>query len=388
MTRQDRAPQKLTIENLESRRLLAGDVMADVIDGRLVVTGDEADNQVHISSGENAGEYVIAGIPAPDGTNTTVNGQDGPVLVTGVTGGTRIVTGDGNDLVDVSHAHFKNLAIATGAGDDSVRIGVSNPTPDPTSPSPGDETPDGGEEGTTPVPPDVEPSVVVRGQFRLRTGVGNDNVVERSLVVHRGHSIRTGAGEDNVILGASRPDDGRAEDGETAGDPSSVAPPETAHSALNVRGALMIGTGGGSDNLVLHAADAQSVHIRTGAANDHVLLDQVHGHNGIWAQTGGGDDTIAMNHVRARWAWMLTGQGGDHVALHDASFAILGIYLGGGDDGLEMRDTQVGRMAFIAGGDDTDSFVKDAATHLAHAHVTGFELPPRDGGDGGDGDDL
>ncbi len=58
MTRR-RFGNRFSFEKLESRRLMAGDVRAEVIDGDLVITGDDLDNEVGVLPGDNPGEYFI-----------------------------------------------------------------------------------------------------------------------------------------------------------------------------------------------------------------------------------------------------------------------------------------------------------------------------------------
>ena len=86
--------RRARIEALETRQLLAGDVMVGVVGGNLVVQGDELGNQVAITAGAEPGSYVVRGL---DGTNIVqASGEagEGPavheVVVTGVTRGARI----------------------------------------------------------------------------------------------------------------------------------------------------------------------------------------------------------------------------------------------------------------------------------------------------------
>ena len=51
--------QSLRFEQLEHKRMLAGDVMVDVVDGVLVIEGDELGNQIAITSGANPGEWFL-----------------------------------------------------------------------------------------------------------------------------------------------------------------------------------------------------------------------------------------------------------------------------------------------------------------------------------------
>jgi len=79
----------LRFEALEPRMLLAGDVLVAVVDGDLVISGDELGNAIEIMPGDEAGEYVIIGRDTVSGDHlgpTTINGDAQPLVVTGVTG--------------------------------------------------------------------------------------------------------------------------------------------------------------------------------------------------------------------------------------------------------------------------------------------------------------
>jgi hypothetical protein len=372
------ADRRLTIENLENRQLLAGDVMVDVSRGNLVIVGDEADNQLHISSGQSPGEYMIVGLPGPDGTETTINGQTEPLVVNDAFRSVRVATGDGNDVVDISHANFRHLDVHTGPGDDIVRLGLAPNGPGPEDPNTV-ETDLAGE--TDPTAPAIEPSVTVRGRLRIGTGEGNDTVVERHLRVGHSQAIHTGEGDDNVILDPPNdspvpPDQGETAEATGQGDASPTTPPGGPQPSIQIGRGLKIGTGAGNDNVILHGVNAGSIHIRAQAGDDTVALNHVHSRRGLSIGTDGGDDTVVMNQVHSRWARVETGADSDRVELRDSAFAVLGSFLGDGDDALHLAGTTVGRVALLNGGPGTDELLQDADTHLAHARIAGFELPP------------
>ena len=372
------ADRRLTIENLENRQLLAGDVMVDVSRGNLVIVGDEADNQLHISSGQSPGEYMIVGLPGPDGTETTINGQTEPLVVNDAFRSVRVATGDGNDVVDISHANFRHLDVHTGPGDDIVRLGLAPNGPGPEDPNTV-ETDLAGE--TDPTAPAIEPSVTVRGRLRIGTGEGNDTVVERHLRVGHSQAIHTGEGDDNVILDPPNdspvpPDQGETAEATGQGDAPPTTRPGGPQPSIQIGRGLKIGTGAGNDNVMLHGVDAGSIHIRAQAGDDTVALNHVHSRRGLSIGTDGGDDTVVMNQVHSRWARVETGADSDRVELRDSAFAVLGSFLGDGDDALHLAGTTVGRVALLNGGPGTDELLQDADTHLAHARIAGFELPP------------
>ena len=375
MTGFKHASRKLELENLENRQLLAGDITTQIVDGNLVVSGDELDNHVHISSGENPGEYVLRGLPDGNGTATFVDGVEGvPVLIEGVSGGVVVDLGDGNDGVTVDHARFRHLAINTGGDDDVVRIGLAPEPP----PAPDGQTDSGPSDAPRNGPPG-DASVVVQGRYVIATGEGNDTVVQRNARAGA-QAIITGDGDDTVVFNppeATPPgDDGADENDPAAGSANTDDAPTPA--SVHVRSRLMIRTGAGADNVMLRDVHAGLIQVGTGADNDQLHLNHVQARGGIAIRTGGGDDMAGLENVHSRRVWIRTGDGVDNVAIRDSVFAILAVRLGDGDDSLGLAGTQVLRLAALDGGAGTDTLMQDPTTELARARVRRFELPEPD----------
>lgn len=84
------------MEAFEQRLLLAGDVLAEVTKGGdLVITGDDAANQIVITEGAAEGQIVItSGADA-----TQINGDAGPITLEGFSRHVKIKMGDGDDVV-------------------------------------------------------------------------------------------------------------------------------------------------------------------------------------------------------------------------------------------------------------------------------------------------
>jgi len=130
---------KLGFESLESRMMLDGNVMASVVNGSLVVIGDQSDNKILIEN-PAPGQYAIKS------GNTLVNGQDASdedgVVFSGVTGNLYLYMNGGNDAVKLDNPSGLGRAftlpgslwVRLGAGDDKLGIGVTeddlgNPVP-------------------------------------------------------------------------------------------------------------------------------------------------------------------------------------------------------------------------------------------------------------------
>ncbi|MBP3957471.1 hypothetical protein J8F10_19665 [Gemmata sp. G18] len=138
-----------------------------LFDGTLYVAGDDLGNQIWIA-GTGSNSVTIRALDA----TTTINGQAGPISVSGIErdlyirmyggddqllvtgtrnkGALNIDTGDGNDILGISDAgHRSETTLATGAGDDNVILNGS----------------------------------VFRRYVYLDTGAGDDNVIASSIGV-------------------------------------------------------------------------------------------------------------------------------------------------------------------------------------------------------------
>ncbi len=88
---------RLALESLEPRTLLSGNVTAEVIGGDLIITGDDAGNEVIVHEiGIQPGFYVASG-----GGGTQINGGAGPDVFNNVTGDIRIILNDGDNTLTV-----------------------------------------------------------------------------------------------------------------------------------------------------------------------------------------------------------------------------------------------------------------------------------------------
>ena len=106
---------KALIENLETRRFLAGNVTAALdTSGVLIVTGDNKANQFEVSTD-----------PGPDRTEVTplgdtrINGGTAPVVFAGFPD-VVIATGNGDDFVRLRDFTIQDVDVSTGSGNDVV----------------------------------------------------------------------------------------------------------------------------------------------------------------------------------------------------------------------------------------------------------------------------
>ena len=310
----------LTMERLEDKNLLAGDVSVAIVNGDVHVQGDDAANHVRIVANPVDNQLVIVGLPSADGTDTTINGQSGPVLIDGLNRALAVRTGAGNDAVDLPGGRFQHVNVATGPGADLVRVG----------------RPAGADEVAAVEGMDSQPGVVMQS-LNIHTGSGPDRVVENNLFVAGNHRIATDRGADLVALGGGR---------DATTDPVDV----------RVGGNLQVQLAEGDDRL--SAAQVQvagHTHFNGGLGNDGVRVVRFASPGALGITTGPGADYVALVGARVANVGVDTGYGNDHVAVIDSAFANLGVSLGDGADRMAVGDTTVAHTAIVNGGAGRDA---------------------------------
>ena len=186
----------LHAEALESRALLAGDVVAFLdSSGDLIVRGDDAANGIDL---DMFGGFTVAGVDA-GGAPTRVNGEPNGVATFEVTGegDIRLFLGGGADVLEVGTRSDSvdtpdDLEIYAGSGDDDVRvIGDTNVTDDL------EVFGGSGNDALRIYSPDVE------DDLEIHSGGGDDWVTIYGARVGDDLIVRTGAGRDTVDVGFS-----------------------------------------------------------------------------------------------------------------------------------------------------------------------------------------
>ncbi len=367
--------RRLRVETLEQKKLLAGDVTAELVEGHLIVSGDEMDNQVAVRSGEMPGQFVVVGLTGPDGEQTTVNGSQDPVVVNEVRRNVVVRMGDGDDVLRLANARIRgNALIGMGDGDDTVLVGGRDPAPDPPQPVAAGVL---GDVEPPPEPMRLGPSVAVGQNLVIVTGDGDDRVWENSTRVGKNNRINTGDGDDAVHIGQPRrpvlePD---AEQLGDDGDGDTEAPNIAPHRpGLAVGGNLTVHLGAGDDALhASHARVAGKFQAGAGRGDDSIALDHVWAGRRIYVRGGLGDDDIGMHHVHARTSYVNSGAGDDEVTIVDSVFGRLGAWMGRGDDVLRVGGTRVRGAALFNGGPGEDALVRLGGNALHRIAVVNFE---------------
>jgi hypothetical protein len=118
--------RKCKFESLETRQMMAGDVVAKTHAGTLFIKGDNLSNGITITSG-TPNQVIITGINA-GGSGTTVNGlTNTPVVINNVTKGMRVKMLGGNDVVTANNLTINGVTkINGGVGLDTVNLNSSD----------------------------------------------------------------------------------------------------------------------------------------------------------------------------------------------------------------------------------------------------------------------
>jgi hypothetical protein len=361
MSRSARVGSLRHIECLESRQLLAGDVAISVVDGNLLIRGDELANQIAITAGDAPDSYRIVGL---DGTTVhtvaTAEPSATQLLVSGVTGNVAIRMGAGDDVVRIHGASFHgNVSIATDGGSDHVVLGTS-----PVAVSESDSATNGDEPVFS---PQVD-GVGIGGSLRIATGADDDTVRVAQTAVRGNLLVFSDGGDDEVIIG------------EPSQDPTVTAAAEAPSPSVEVGHTMAIHLGAGNDALALQNAEAyRGVLVDGGGGDDRMRLSNLLAGDAlrVLGGLGEGADDVVLENVRSRHVLVHTGDGNDRVKIVDSTFGQLAVMLGAGDDNLAIGGVNA-RLALFLGDAGTDALTLLAENIIGRRIVRGFENLPAD----------
>lgn len=105
------------LEQLEDRSVPAGNLTAAVMGNVLYVTGDDAGEAIWVAG---VGKNRVGMVPLT--SDTTINGQTGPLFFDGVRDGVVISLGNGNNALAVSGDIQGNPYVSTGTGNDELAM--------------------------------------------------------------------------------------------------------------------------------------------------------------------------------------------------------------------------------------------------------------------------
>ncbi|MFN9720949.1 MAG: peptidylprolyl isomerase [Planctomycetota bacterium] len=240
-----------SIENLEGRALLAGNVVASLRGGHLTLTGDNSVNAIEVAVEDNNG--VVRGL-----NETTVNGGTTAFIAASgsdtISGSTRIFLKNGNDSVVFSRGVKLGGAV-------TVEGGAGNDTMSSTN------------------------ATFLRS-VSLNGGAGNNTFSLQSSSIQSSMVMTGSSGEDLVTLkdltntGSITVHSGAGDDGVSLNDVSGT-------------GSYYLETGAGDDDVAIrNSTIGGTVFIRTRYGNDVVAIEDNVFDNRLTIRTGANTDAI------------------------------------------------------------------------------------------------
>jgi hypothetical protein len=357
--------KRLRMEALEQKIALAADLSVAVVNGDLIITGDDNPNLITIEPAgfdENAQYRIVNRGDFSD----TVNGQPFDVFyVSGVTRDVRVDLRGGDDLfratgfatLDESEDLNipRDLIVSGGEGNDQFYMGIyENPGPFQgpvnvgrnltmngnagddlfygTSIDVGNNFTFNDTQGSTEFFTDPGSMYAfgvnsnVGGNFSVTTGAGTDLIGIEDFVVSGNVSVNVGGGDDFAIIRGA-----------------------------TVDGTISVSLGSGFNEGIVEFADAGGVGI-TGTGTNIVRVTAVTT-GAIVIVTGNQDDFIEIFATVADSTLIATFGGADQVEITDSAFDLLVVQLGAGDDSLTLDGVDA-FLAILSGGSGTDTLVE------------------------------
>jgi hypothetical protein len=365
----------LGVENLENRRLLAGNVTAARSGADLYVTGDSLSNTISIESDGNGGVRVI-GFNDASGQPTQVNGSpNGSFRSPSFSGSVFVNMNDGNDRVRLTRLQLQTAHVNLGAGNDELVAGLQSST----------ET----RFGTS-----IPVRLTVYQNFNIYGGTGADSVRLQSVYVAGSSVIDTGDQNDTVTLlpgvdGATLADTAQRID---VGGTLSIVPgngSDTVSTKAVITGGNFIvddATGPLTANLVSFRSygstyvfgtpENDQINISDGRAEALMqviseggddILNIVNTYAGnLNINSGLGSDTLSLNNVRGPRADIQLGDGNDRLNLRQLNIDTLFAFGSTGDDIFDVRSSRIGQANFYG-----DSGTDTLQTSLLEPNVIG-----------------
>lgn len=272
--------KKRSFESLEGRQMMAGDVLAFMSSGNLMIVeavGDYGQAQAVQVSQLADGRISVKGIAAQDGQMSLVNGA-----------AEQIFSVPGNLIVDLAGGNDTLVLGRTGSSVfNDVNIKMSAPNALPTS-----------DRDVV-----VVERVTTRNHLTIDTGVGNDFVSTWGVIVGDNNGIdnlsfRTGAGSDyhniyNTTVYGNLTVSAYNYSNEFDIDRVYM---QSAYARDNLQAFL----GEGDDVLDVYDGYAgNDVYFSTAGGQDTVKLREVRALDDFWASLGDGDDSLDMQYLRA-----------------------------------------------------------------------------------------
>lgn len=400
-------------ESLEDRKLMAGNITADVINDELVLNGDGSANAVEVHQ-TALNIYKVTGL-----NGTKINGKDdksfivkkgilvdlkggddsfemgGTVFVDDVDGRLKIEMGAGKDKVTLGRVRVDgDTTINTSTEDDTVFLGFASLGKLTVNTGAGHDTFSTGfsASGQTVVNMEAGNDKFVGSSFwdslKVDSGIGDDTIelflataegnidllaganndtVKLQAVIASGVTVDTAAGVDQVILqGGLKTNSSSIK---TGSENDTVE-----FKGATMQTALTVDTADGLDSIV--ATDTtfeKALTLKTGLGNDVVELNRVTALRSVNIDTDKGDDTVTLIDVAANGQRIdiNTRDGEDKVSLTRVVADQLFAKLGNGRDEIRVRDSKF-RVTNLDGEADLDKFFDLLGNDFGTLTLTSF----------------
>lgn len=369
-----RVPRTPRLEPLESRWLRAGNVLASVVHGNLIITEDPltagTDNQIQVDQiGVPPGTFNIVG-----GGTTTVNGgaaatlpgvvkgviidlnggDDQLTVTTSLIGGNLTIDmGDGDNTALITATTVRrNVTVIGGAGRDDVGIlGSTIGSNVVIDSGDGDNRNDiGGDFDFLSTTTAIHP-VRIRGGLRVEGGIDSDDVSIQNTTISKDAALHLGDGDNDVtISGITRIAGQLEESGGIGPDKVLLGRSFGDVSDTRIEGIASFNLGGG--------------------AND-VLINKMTLSRGLSVFTQDGDDDVTISNSIIGGEAVLNLAGGDNRVRIYTNFelefgivtttirGVLTINTNDGDDQVTITSTELLRGANLSlGGGDNSTFIE------------------------------
>jgi hypothetical protein len=344
-------------ERLEDRNLLSGNVLASVAGGALVILGDRFDNDIVVAAGNNPGEVVVS----TGQNNTTINGQAGPLTLTGFTGGCRILLRQGSDTLKLSGLTVAgNLTVDGGVGDNTITIDSG------TTVRANLWISSNGCLNTT-----ILTDLTVGGSVSLNGFRGDDVITADALSVAQALTIRTGWGNDTATLTNC-----------TVGHAATFGGTDVSLSGCTLQGMLTVNAGPLDGNVtVQNTTVAKALAVHAGPGPDAVSIQGSTLSGAVTIFTGLGADTVSIDGTTVAGCFSLdAGGGNDTVTVAttaNTTFAKSTVFLlRPGNDALTVGSSQAGSHAIFQAAATFDGGMgANTLAYLANGNV--FQTPPK-----------
>lgn len=340
--------KRLSVERLEDRSLMAGNVTAAVSAGVLVITGDASDNGVTVDFNPATSAYQVTGT-TQGGSATTINGVDASLpanaqIFTGVTKGIKILLNAGNDNLVFGAATstvfnvIGKVSIDAGLGNDTVAIGRNGNAAGGAAP--------------------LENEVNISKALEVKLGGGGDTLditnttIGGNLVIHSDPASgpTTTHGVDTVRF------------------PTTFTPAggTLTNFPVTVAGKTTVILGAAADTFnALNLTSRKGMLVQDQAGNlTFDLVDSTVGGEFSMVKNGGLANDIEIRNLNTGTMRMSTGNGVDTIAIRDSIFARMYLTTAGGQDLITIGNTRVTKLGLIDGGRSKAKLTQEAGNVL------------------------